>query len=204
MTVDPSAEVHFFETPERLRDWLAEHHATAAELWVGFHKVATGRPSVTWPQVVDEALCVGWIDGVRYGVDGDSWKIRLTPRRRGSTWSAVNVRRFGELDAAGRVLPAGRRAFNAREEARTAIYSYERERAVLDAEAEAAFRVNEAAWRWWEAATPSYRRTATHWVTSAKRQDTRDRRLATLIESSAEGRPVPPLTPPGANRRSAR
>jgi uncharacterized protein YdeI (YjbR/CyaY-like superfamily) len=197
----PDGGVHFFESPEALRDWLAKHHETAREVWVGVHRVATGRPSVTWPQIVDEALCVGWIDGVRYRVDDTTWKIRLTPRRKRSIWSAVNIRRAGELQEAGRMHPAGRRAFEARDEARSAIYSYEREHASLEPEAEAAFRANEAAWRWWQQATPSYRRTATHWVTSAKRPETRARRLATLIEHSAQGRTIPPLTSPSRPRK---
>lgn len=196
-------EIHFFESPEALRAWLDEHHETAPEVWVGVHRVATGRPSVTWPQIVDEALCVGWIDGVRYGVDDTTWKIRLTPRRKRSIWSAVNIRRVAELEAAGRMRPAGRRAFEARDEARSAIYSYERAHASFEPEAEAAFRANEPAWRWWQQAAPSYRRTATHWVTSAKRPETRSRRLAVLIDHSARGQTIPPLTSPSKGRRAS-
>lgn len=190
----------FFESPAALRDWLDAHHETAPELWVGFHKVATGRPSVTWAQVVDEALCVGWIDGIRKGIDDETWKIRLTPRRKGSIWSAVNIARVAELEASGRMRPAGRRAFEARDEARSAIYSYERATAVFDADAEAAFRGNAAAWAWFTQAPASYRRTATHWVTSAVKPETRARRLATLIDDAAAGRTVKPLTPPGGGR----
>jgi uncharacterized protein YdeI (YjbR/CyaY-like superfamily) len=193
-------EPRFFETPSALRDWFAANHDTAAELWVGFHKVATGRPSVTWSEVVDEALCVGWIDGIRKSLDDTAWKIRLTPRRKGSIWSAVNIERVAELQAEGRMRPPGRRAFEAREAAKSAIYSYERANAALDADAEAALRANEAAWVWFEQAPPSYRRAATHWVTSAAKPETRARRLATLIEDAAAGRPVKPLTPPRAAR----
>jgi uncharacterized protein YdeI (YjbR/CyaY-like superfamily) len=196
----PASDVQFFETPAALCDWFTANHATAVELWLGFHKVGTGRPSVTWAEVVDEALCVGWIDGVRKRIDDETWKIRLTPRRKGSIWSAVNIARVPELEAAGRMQPTGRRAFEARDEARSAIYSYERAIAALSAADEVAFRANAAAWVWFEKAAPSYRRAATHWVTSAAKPETRARRLATLIEDSAAGRTVKPLTPPTGSK----
>ena len=191
-----TGEVRFFETGADLREWLAANHDTADELWVGMYRKATGRPSITWPEVVDEVLCYGWIDGIRRGIDDTSYTNRITPRRKGSNWSAVNIRRVGELEAEGRMTDAGRRAFALRDEEKSRIYSYERAAAAFDAAAEAKFRANDAAWAWFERAAPSYRKAATYWVMSAKKQETRDRRLAILIEHSANGRQVPPLTPP--------
>jgi len=192
-------EPTFFATPDELRAWLAEHHEARDELWAGFHKKATGRPSVTWPQAVDQALCFGWIDGVRKSLGDESYKIRFTPRKARSTWSAINVRRYGELLAEGLVAPAGVAAFERRAEDRTAIYSYEnRDKAVFEDEQEARFRADAAAWEWFQAQPPSYRRTATYWVVSAKRPETRERRLTRLIEDSAAGRTIPPLTRPGS------
>jgi uncharacterized protein YdeI (YjbR/CyaY-like superfamily) len=189
-------EPTFFATPDEFRAWLQEHHATASELLVGFHKKDSGRPSITWPQAVDQALCFGWIDGVRRRIDDASYSIRFTPRKARSTWSAVNVRRVGELTAEGLMHPAGLAAFERRSADRTAIYSYEQRRgAELDAEQKRRFRANERAWAWFEAQPPSYRRTATHWVISAKRAETTERRLERLIADSAAGRPMPPLTP---------
>jgi uncharacterized protein YdeI (YjbR/CyaY-like superfamily) len=192
--VAPSSEPIFFETADQLRDWLDEHHQTAPELIVGAWKKATGKASLTWPQIVDEALCVGWIDSVRRSVPGDGWTIRLTPRRKGSIWSAVNVAKVAELRAAGRMRPAGEQAFAARREDRTAVYSFERAaEPELSADEEARFRANEAAWAWFSARPPSFRRQVLHWVTSAKRPETRERRLAALIADSAEHQPVKPM-----------
>lgn len=187
-------EAIFFETPAELRDWLDAHHESAGELFVGAWKKATGRPTVTWEQIVEEALCVGWIDSIRRSVPGDGWVIRLTPRRKGSIWSAVNVAKIEELRAAGRLRPAGEAAFAARREDRTAVYSFEQGRdPELTADEEARFRANDVAWAWLAAKAPSFRKQALHWVTSAKRADTRERRLATLIEDSAAGQPPKPL-----------
>ena len=193
-------DVLFFERPDQLRDWFDANHESARELWLGYWKKAAGRPTVTWAQAVDEALCVGWIDTTRYSVDELRSRQRFTPRRKGSNWSAVNIRRVGELEAEGRMTDAGRRAFALRDEAKSRIYSYERAAAAFDADAEATFRANETAWSWFEKAAPSYRKGATYWVTSAKKQETRDRRLALLIEHSANGRQVPPLTSPAVTR----
>jgi uncharacterized protein YdeI (YjbR/CyaY-like superfamily) len=185
----------FHATPEEWRAWLESHHADAREHWVGFHKRGTGHPSITWPESVDQALCFGWIDGVRKRVDDDRYTIRFTPRKRGSRWSRVNVARVAELSEAGLMRPAGLAAFAARTEEGT--YSYEqREAAAFDPERERRFRAHEAAWAWFAARAPGYRRTATHWVMSAKREETRDRRLARLIEDSAAGRAVGPLRRP--------
>jgi uncharacterized protein YdeI (YjbR/CyaY-like superfamily) len=184
----------FFETPAELRAWLERHHADRDELWVGLYKKGTGRPSVTWPQVVDEALCFGWIDGVRRSLGPDSYVNRLTPRRARSNWSAINIKRVGELIEEGRMTPAGLAAFEARSDDRSAIYSYEQRRgATLDAEQEQRFRAVPEAWEWFQARPPSYRRAALHWVTSAKRAETRERRLQALIDDSAAGRPIKPL-----------
>ena len=182
----------FFETPEELRAWLEKHHATASELWVGYYKKATGRRSLTWSQVVDEALCFGWIDGKLQCIDEHRHRQRLTPRRRNSNWSAINIAKVAELRAQGRMTPAGEAAFAARRDDRAAVYSYERRHeAAFDAEQEAAFRANASAWEWFAAQSPSYRSTATFWVVSAKRPETRARRLATLIECSANEQRVP-------------
>ena len=200
----PVSDAIFFETPAELRDWLDAHHDTGDELFVGAWKKATGKPTLTWPEIVEEALCVGWIDSVRRSVPGDGWVIRLTPRRKGSIWSAVNVAKVAELRAAGRLRPAGEAAFSARRDDRTAIYSFEQVGApVLAADDEARFRAVEGAWAWFSARPPSFRKQAIHWVTSAKKAETRERRLATLIEDSAAGRPIKPMrwareNPPGS------
>ncbi len=190
------SEVVFFASPEELRAWLAEHHERETELLVGLYRKGTGEPTSTWPQLVDAVLCVGWIDGVRRGIDERSYSIRITPRKARSNWSAVNVRRYAELDAEGRVLPAGRAAWERRDDARTGIYSYEREHAAFDAEQEARLRAEPAAWAFFSEVAPSYRRVAMHWVTSAKRPETRERRLSQLIDDSAAGRRLAHLTSP--------
>jgi uncharacterized protein YdeI (YjbR/CyaY-like superfamily) len=187
----------FFARPEDFRAWLQANHDSAGELWVGFHKVGTGRPSITWPQSVDEALCFGWIDGVRKRLDDDSYVIRFTPRRKGSIWSAVNIKRMGELIAEGRVHPAGLAAFEKRRDDRSAIYSYEqRTTAELPDEYQRRFQENAAAWEFFQSRPPGYRRTATWWVISAKKEETREKRLATLIADSAAGRTIAQLTRP--------
>jgi uncharacterized protein YdeI (YjbR/CyaY-like superfamily) len=181
----------FFSTPETFRAWLDGNHAKARVILVGFHKVGTGKPSITWPQSVDEALSVGWIDGVRKSLGADSYVIRFTPRKPDSIWSMVNIRRMGELQDEGRVLPAGLAAFQRRRDDKSAIYSYEqRKSAELPAEYEERFRANAAAWEYFQSQPPWYRRTSTHWVISAKKEETREKRLATLIDDSAHGRPI--------------
>jgi uncharacterized protein YdeI (YjbR/CyaY-like superfamily) len=185
-------DVAFFTSPEELRAWLLANHETAAERWVGFRPKASGLPTITWHELVDEVLCVGWIDSVHMPVDGGS-AIRITPRRNGSIWSARNVGRVEALRAEGRMQPAGEAAFARRREDRTAVYSFEREPAAFSPEAEAAFRADSAAWAFWEAQPPGYRRTATDWVTSAKRPETQARRLARLLHHCAVGARVPEL-----------
>jgi uncharacterized protein YdeI (YjbR/CyaY-like superfamily) len=188
-------ETIFFETSDELRAWLQKHHQTASEVWVGFHKKGTGRRSLTWSEVVDEALCFGWIDGKVQRIDGNRYRQRLSPRRRNSNWSALNVAKVAELRAQGRMTPAGEAAFAARREDPPGTLSYERRHeAAFDGELEAAFRANKTAWEWFAAQSPSYRSLATFWVISAKRQETQARRLATLIECSSEGRRVPALS----------
>jgi len=192
----PPPDPIYFESPEALRDWFDANHETATELWIGQFRKGTGRPTVSWSEVVDEALSVGWIDGVRYSVDAERFTQRLTPRRKGSNWSAVNIAKVKELTAQGRMRPAGLAAFEARSDARSAVYSYEQRHAgAFAAEDEARFRANEVAWRWFEKRPASYRTGATYWVVSAKKPETRARRLDALIEDSAAGRAVKPLTP---------
>ena len=181
----------FFPSPADFRDWLEEHHGSATELWVGFYKKGTGKPSITWPESVDEALCFGWIDGVRKRLDDESYVIRFTPRKPTSNWSEVNVRRVAELTREGRMRPAGRKAFAARSAAKTGVYSFEqKETARLDAASEKAFRANKKAWELYQAQPPWYRKVAAFWVMSAKKEETRQKRLATLIADSAEGRKI--------------
>jgi uncharacterized protein YdeI (YjbR/CyaY-like superfamily) len=186
----------FFATPQEFRAWLDAHHATATELWMGLYKKGSGRPSITWPEAVDEALCFGWIDGVRQRIDDKSYMNRFTPRKPNSNWSAVNVRRVEELTKQRRMRAAGLKAFRERREDTTATYSYEqRHQAKLDPAQERRFRSKKKAWDWFQAQPMGYRTTAVYWVMSAKRPETRERRLDTLIEDSAKGHRVPPLRP---------
>jgi uncharacterized protein YdeI (YjbR/CyaY-like superfamily) len=191
-------EPTFFATPAEFRAWLEAHHADAPELLVGYHKKGTGRPSMTWPESVDEALCFGWIDGIRRRIDDERYSIRFTPRRPRSIWSAVNTRRARELIEAGRMTPAGLAAFEARDEQRSAIYSYEqRHAAQLDPDQEARLRADPKAWEWFQSRPPSWQRAAVYWITSAKRPQTRERRLAQLIADASAGRLPKALAPPG-------
>lgn len=187
----------YFATPAAFRTWLETHHASSSELLVGFYKKRSGKPSITWPESVDEALCFGWIDGIRRTVDDERYTIRFTPRKARSTWSAVNIKRVADLEKLGRMQPAGRAAFERRAESRSQIYSYEqRSEAVLDDAAERAFRANARAWEFFNAQPPSYRRTAVYWVMTAKKEETRKSRLATLIDDSAHERRLKHLTRP--------
>jgi len=192
----------FFATSEEFRAWLEQHHDTATELWVGLYKKRSGRPSITWPEAVDEALCFGWIDSVRQSIDDESYMNRFTPRKPDSNWSAVNVRRVGELTKQRRMRAAGLKAFGQRRQGKTAIYSYEQRHAVkLDPAFERRFRASKEAWSWFQAQPDGYRATARYWVMSAKKLETRERRLETLIEDSANGRRVPPLRPRPGRRQ---
>jgi uncharacterized protein YdeI (YjbR/CyaY-like superfamily) len=188
----------YFATPDEFRAWLEAHHESASELLVGYYKVGSGRPSMTWPESVDEALCFGWIDGVRRRIDDESYSIRFTPRKARSVWSAVNIGRVEELTRLGRMRPAGIRAFEGRAAERSGIYAYEnRDAAELAPEDEAQFRAAGAAWAFFASQPPWYRRSAIWWVVSAKREETRRRRLAILIADSAQGRTLRALTRPG-------
>jgi uncharacterized protein YdeI (YjbR/CyaY-like superfamily) len=185
----------FFETPAAFRAWLEEHHEHTSELWVAFYKVGSGRPSITWPEAVDEALCFGWIDGIRKSVDASSYAIRFTPRKPRSTWSTVNINRVADLTRLGLMRPAGIAAFEARVEANSGIYAYEQRQTVaLEDEYEQQFRANQAAWEFFQHQPAGYRRTAIWWVVSAKREETRRKRLATLIDDSAHGQTIAQLT----------
>jgi uncharacterized protein YdeI (YjbR/CyaY-like superfamily) len=180
----------FFPTPEAFRRWLEKNHERESELLVGFYKKGSGKPSITWPESVDQALCFGWIDGVRKRLDDDRYTIRFTPRKRSSNWSAVNIRRATELARLGLMQPAGLRAFEQRTEDKSRIYAYENAARSFPPEYEKQFRANRKAWEWFQAQAPSYQRVVIFWVTSAKKEETRARRLATLIEDSAHGRRV--------------
>jgi len=180
----------FFRSPLELRKWFAKHHTTAKELLVGFYKKDSGKPSVTWPESVDEALCVGWIDGVRRSLDEEAYTIRFTPRKPGSTWSAVNVKRLAVLSVDGRMLPAGLAAFEKRKAHKTGIYSYEQRPRALPEPYAGMFRKNKRAWAFFESQPPGYRRTATWWVVSAKKEATRLKRLASLIADAEAGRTI--------------
>ena len=181
----------FLPTPAEWREWLIRHHGSADELWVGFHKRATGKPSLTWPESVDEALCFGWIDGLRKSIDAESYMIRFTPRRSGSIWSAVNIRRVGVLTKLRRMRPAGLKAFKKRTKKKSAVYSFEQRKKIkLPAPYVRRFKENPDAWRFFRAQAPWYQRTTTWLVISAKQEETRLRRLATLLADSGAGRRI--------------
>ena len=184
----------FFATSADWRDWLEKHHDQAKELLVGLYKKNSGKPSITWPESVDVALCFGWIDGVRRRIDDVSYSIRFTPRKSRSIWSIVNIKRAGQLAGERLMHPSGIKAFEARQDTRSGIYAFEQQHIEFNREQEEQFRANEAAWRFFLTKPPGYRRTATHWVISAKQQQTRNKRLAALIEYSENGRTIPQLT----------
>jgi uncharacterized protein YdeI (YjbR/CyaY-like superfamily) len=178
----------FFATQDALRRWLEKNHGGSNELWIGFYKVNSGKKGLTYAQAVDEALCFGWIDGLVKRFDADAFMQRFTPRKAKSTWSEINIRKIAALTKAGRMAAPGHAAFNARDPARTGLYSFENRNPVFDAATAKRFGSRKKAWAFFEAQPPGYRRTATHWVMSAKREETRERRLARLIEDSAAGR----------------
>jgi uncharacterized protein YdeI (YjbR/CyaY-like superfamily) len=185
----PPAEIRFFATPTDFRKWLGTHHERDRELWVGFYRKATGRPSITWPESVDEALCVGWIDGIRKTIDAESYKIRFTPRKPASNWSAVNIGRARELIRLGRMRPAGVKAFERRTDERSGIYAYEnRKSAVLPAADEKQFRARRKAWEFFQKLPTAYRQTLIWWIVTAKKEETRKQRLEKLITASEAGR----------------
>jgi len=178
----------FFATPADFRAWLEKNHALHAELSVGFYKRDSGKPSITWPESVDAALCYGWIDGVRNSIDAVSYRIRFTPRKPTSTWSAINVKRVTELTKLGSMHPAGIKAFKARKGDKTGIYAYEqRKSAKLPREYERKFRANKKAWTFFQKQPPWYQRTAAYRVITAKQEATRQKRLGELIRDSEAG-----------------
>jgi uncharacterized protein YdeI (YjbR/CyaY-like superfamily) len=190
MTSSTPSKPTFFPTEAAFCRWLEANHATAAELLVGFWKKGSGKPSIDWPQARDQALCFGWIDGVRLSLGDESYTIRFTPRRKGSIWSTVNVARYAALKAEGLMTAAGERAFE-ENKAKSGLYAYERPLAELTAEEEARFRKSKGGWADWEKRPPGYRKVVLHWITSAKRPETRAKRLGILIDSSARGEKIP-------------
>jgi len=191
--IDPKDKVVFFDNGEAFRVWLEEHHDAATELWVGFHKKASGNAGIVWAGAVDEALCYGWIDGVTKRIDDRRYKIRFTPRRTRSIWSAVNLERVPELIAEGRMREPGLRVYEQRDEDRSRIYAHEQAEIAFPNDMRQRFRKHPEAWAFFESAPPWYQRAATWWVISAKREETRERRLATLIDESAQRRWIPSL-----------
>jgi uncharacterized protein YdeI (YjbR/CyaY-like superfamily) len=186
----------FFKTSAEFRHWLEQNHDSADEVILGLHKKASGKPSITLREAQDEALCFGWIDGVAHGLDESSYTIRFTPRRPGSVWSAVNTKRAEVLIAEGRMTRAGMAEFEKRDEKRLKQYSYERENPEFDRASEEMFRANKDAWEFFRAQPAGYQRLHTWWVMSAKREETRTKRLAVLIDISAKGRRIDPMNSP--------
>jgi uncharacterized protein YdeI (YjbR/CyaY-like superfamily) len=183
-----------FRTPAEFRKWLEKHHTTADELWVGYYKKSTGKPSITWPESVDEALCFGWIDGIRQSVDEASYQIRFSPRRPGSIWSVVNISRAQALIEQGQMRPAGLKAYEARQENKSGIYSYEQRSAELEEPYQRLLKKNKAAWDFFQAQPPSYRKTVSWWIVSAKKEKTRLKRLEKLSAYSTQGQRLPEMT----------
>jgi uncharacterized protein YdeI (YjbR/CyaY-like superfamily) len=179
--------IRFFKTPADFRKWLEKNHASVSEQWVGFYKKGSGNPSITWSESVDQALCFGWIDGIRKSIDEVSYKIRFTPRRSGSIWSSVNIKRVEELSKQGLIKPAGLKAYDARKENKSGIYAYEQRSAELPPAYEKRLKQNKSAWEFFYAQPAWYRKQAFWWVVSAKQEETRLKRLEQLIESSAQG-----------------
>ncbi len=192
--------VHF-SSQEEFRKWLVKNHAAAGELFVGFHKKSSGKKGATYSEALDEALCFGWIDGVRRSIDADNYMIRFTPRKPKSIWSLVNVRHVERLQKAGKMAEPGLKAFALREKHRTGIYSFEQKRPGLSAKFKKLFRANRPAWEFFCRQAPWYQRTAGHWVVRAKQEETRLRRFAKLVEVSVNGQRLDQLTPK-AERKS--
>ena len=195
MAMKTPAAPRFFAKAADFRKWLQKHHTTADELWVGFYKKGSGKQGITYPEAVDQALCFGWIDGIRKSIDDESYTNRFTPRRKGSIWSAINLKRVRELEAEGLLTPAGLKVYNERDVARTTRYSFERETVEFGRAALAQFKQNRRAWSFFQSQPPSYRRTATWWVISAKQEATQQRRLAQLMADSEAGLRIAQLRP---------
>lgn len=186
-------KIRFFKTQKDFRKWLEKNHKKNNELWVGYYKKSSGKASIDWPQSVDEALCFGWIDGIRKSIDGESYKIRFTPRKPGSIWSTVNLKRAKELINLGIMQPAGLEAFNKKDEKKINRYSFERENVKLDNEYEKKFKLNKKAWEFFQSMAPSYKKPTVWWVISAKQEETRLKRLSILIECSESGEKIPQM-----------
>jgi len=180
----------FFDSAASFRTWLEANHKIETEILVGFYKVGTKKPSLTWSESVDEALCFGWIDGIRKSIDSERYCIRFTPRNPKSNWSAVNIKKMDEMINSGKMTPAGLAAFEKRLDARSVIYSYENQPEKLSPELESHFMENKVAWDFFLSQASSYRKTMFFWVMSAKQESTQKSRLNRLITSSAEGKRV--------------
>ncbi len=178
----------FFTTHEKFREWLKKNHDKKTELLVGFYKVGSGKPSLTWPQSVDAALSFGWIDGVRKSMGDESYTIRFTPRKNPSIWSAVNIKKIAALKKSGLLMPSGLAAFKHRKEDKSKVYAYEKKPVDLDPSFIKEFKKDKKAWAFFEALAPSYKRTVQHWVMAAKQETTRENRLKKLIAASASGK----------------
>ena len=185
--------IKFFVTPSKWRARLEKNHASKKELLVGFYKLGSGKPSITWPESVDQALCFGWIDGIRRRIDDDSYSIRFTPRKKSSNWSTINIKRVSELEELGLMKPAGRVAFDLREDRRSSIYTYERKALVLNPTFEKMFKSNLKALQFFQTQPPSYQKTAIDWVMRAVKEETRLRRFTVFVEDCQAGRKIKPL-----------
>lgn len=182
---DPN--ITFFKTPADFRKWLEKNHAKKDEQWVGFYKITSGKKSITWPESVDQALCFGWIDGLRKSIDETSYKIRFTPRKKSSIWSAVNLKKIKELEKAGLMQEAGMKIYNERNVKKEEKYSFEQEEIKFSPAYEKKFKTNKKAWEWFSTSAPSYKKAAMWWVMQAKQETTQIKRLETLIVDSANG-----------------
>jgi uncharacterized protein YdeI (YjbR/CyaY-like superfamily) len=192
-------DVRFFKSPARFHDWLEKNHDKVSELWVGFHKKGSGKPSITYPEALDEALCFGWIDGVRQSLDESSYTIRFTLRKPKSIWSNVNTKRATVLKKLGRMKPSGLKAFAAREDKRSGVYSFENAPRELDEVYAKRFRANKKAWDFFAAQPPFFKRTVAFWIMSAKKEETRLRRLDGLMRASEKGERLTDIT--GASKK---
>ncbi len=177
--------IQFFETPEKLRNWFNKHHQKETELFVGYYKVGSGKPSITWPQSVDQALCFGWIDGVRKSINKESYCIRFTPRKQGSIWSLINIAKVKELQKSGWMKPEGQKAFDQRTEHKSGLYAHEKAAVQLPLLYEKKFKLNKSAWSYFQQQAPSYIKRISNWIMEAKQEQTRLLRLEKTIEASA-------------------
>jgi uncharacterized protein YdeI (YjbR/CyaY-like superfamily) len=196
MVMNINNEIIFFASPLEFRGWLDKNHHKNQELWVGYYKKATGKPSMSWPESVDQALCYGWIDGIRKSIDEYSYTIRFTPRNPKSIWSAINLKRVSELTNLGLMQPSGIDVFNKRDEKKAQLYSFERDNVSLEAHFEKKFKENEKAWNFFQSQVLSYKKPAIWWINSAKQEATRLKRLEILIKDSEAGQKIAPLRRP--------